>query len=1211
MQRLIIAVFAFMLMPTLAQANADVQRRITIFTQQAELFRQICFQADGTFLQDQIIFDQSSSISETAIDCNAQAFALEQEKLAIEAILQDDECPTCYDTINDQGLIDLLNGQAGVVGELTCPGIGDANQCMSGLACNLITSVIPMAGAVRNTFRNHPVFAGCGSSGGNCFSNIGKAIWDNLWDTVVGIYDLAAMGVSWVGDQLGSLFAAEDATSSRGIAATEVSESQLDQFLADPVAYLYNLGGQLMSMIANSISSRYGCAEWTGVPHLSECTRPMSWECASCDEKLNMVCGVTGYVGATIVTTFFTGGATAMAQIGSKLATTSVIAVARSIPGAARIAETMAVAGRLSRGGAGLLTGTIRQVWNAVRTSRSAQAIGSVANQLRAAGAAANGFAQKRIFLYARTQTAVIEAARAYNRLSRAAFNLGYRTTGETANATQTYLYAQYTRFSDVRAGRIQNVTTAEDFLRESVRRMPAADRQHMRYAITTDAAGEQRILIYDSRAGRMESGVSFDFNPSRPPPPPVAPVVAAAAPTEIAEIVVTGTRRPPNAPPLYLDADAAARTFDEIEGLGVDLAALETRPLTREVADALTDNQRIYILEDMTGQAFEREQALALLANVERRTSQGSDVALFTDRQARVRATLEASGMPADEAAAAAERLFTSGALGRTPPPEQIRLIVRSTQAAPSPTLVAGATNADNALPSGGATRTLDQGTTPPVPQTEFMDSWATRTATNRLQNEEYIRVARLGRQPGLFHLDTQNTALKYLNDNLRNKSLVDAIGNRYNSMVQDALEEFRRAHPGVSIDSYSDYKSFRAAIRGPPGQEDALMAELSQIMDRTNAAFVDEIRRSNYVNGAFLQNNWFRSGIGRTADEANLVTRFSRRDGDATTTIFDSEANQTRITNAWQVAQTTRAQLANRFRDTPLLRTVEGTNSAVPTSDVLEVVRKNSDDVDVARILSGRYGVDVTPTDALRLRIYFDQVDQFSPGLMIAQRVEHRFDQATEGGFSIDFAGVGSLNAEATAIGLTEGNTLLDAIAGVRRREIAVTERLDALKDRTEKAMREVLGRHGIEADITVSGDDMLVVPNRALTPAIQRELAEAQARAAGDPSGIRASFFPRGIPDQASRSIQATIGETVEKKLRKRLEGLLPQSDLRQTLFAVDMRGTSPGTGGVGLDIVNPNLSPQALQTIQREFNLSINDINAELKSSGQAGDLSLAP
>ncbi len=1205
MQRLILTFFTLILVS--APALADIQRRITIFTQQSELFRQICFQADGTFLQDQIIFNERGSIRDTGIDCNAQALALEQERLAIEAALQDDECPTCYETITDRGLIDLLNGQSGVVAELTCPGIGDANQCMGGLACNLMTSIIPLAGAVRNTFSDHPIFASCGSSGSNCFSSMGSAIWHNLWDTVVGLYDLASMGISWVGDQLGSLFASEDATSSRGIAATEVSESQLSQFLADPVRYLYNFGAQLMGMIAKSISSRYGCAEWTGVPHISECTRPMSWECANCDEKLNMVCGVTGYVGATIVTSFFTGGATAIAQVSAKLATSSVIAVARNIPGAARIAQTMATAGRLSRGAGGLLSGSVRQVWGAVAVSRSTRAIGSVVAQLRAAGSALNGFAGKRIFLYAQTQAAVIEAAQAYNRLARAAFDLGYRSTGNAANATQTYLYSQYTRLSDVSEGRFANVRTPEDFVRESTRGMPAADRQHMRPAITTDANGEARILIYDSRAGRMDSDVSYDFNPSRPAPPPVAPVIARAAPevVELDPIVVTATRRPPGAPPLYLDADAAARTFDEIEGLNINLASLETRPLADDVADALTDNQRIYVLEDITGEAFDREQALALLSNVERRSPQGADAALFTERQARVRATLEAGGMPADEAAAATERLFRSGALGRTPPPDEMALIIRNTRAAPAaPTLVAGASTVDN----GAAARTLDQATPPPpVPQNEFLDRWATRNATTRAQNEEYIRLARLGRQPGLFYLDTQNSALKFLNDNLRDKTLVDAIGNRYNSLMQEALDNFRAAHPGVSIDAYSDYKSFRAAIRGPPGQEDALMAELAAIMDRTNASFVDEIRRSNYVNGAFLQDNWFRAGLGRTADEANLVTRFSRRDGDTGTSLFDSPANQTRITNAWQIAQTTRAQLANRFRDTPLMRTVGGTNSSVPTAEVLEVVRKNSDDVDVARILSARHGIVVTPADALRLRLYFNQVDQFSPGLMIAQRVEHRFDMAEQGGFSIDFAGVGSLNAEATAIGLTEGNTLLDAITAVRRREEGVTNILDALKDRTEVAMQDVLTRHGITAEITVSGDDMLVVPNRALTPAIRRELAEAQARVAGDPSGIRTSFFREGIADQPSRSILATIGETVEKRLRKRLEGLLPPDVLRQTLFAVDMRGLTPGTGAVGLDVVNPNLSSSANEIVQREFNLAITDVNTDLRVTGEVGEL----
>jgi hypothetical protein len=221
------------------------------------------------------------------------------------------------------------------------------------------------------------------------------------------------MGLSWVGDQLGSLWSAEDATSSRGIAATEISDSQLNQFLANPIDYIYDMGARFIDMIASGISSRYGCAEWTGVPHLSECTSPMSWECANCNEKLNMFCGVAGYIGANFITNFFTGGAVAAVQISSKIAASTVFAVARSVPGAARITQAMAGAGRVARIG-GAIGGTLRGAWSALKNSRTVQGVTSVARQLRAAGAAVNGFARKKIFTYARGQDLVINAARGY-----------------------------------------------------------------------------------------------------------------------------------------------------------------------------------------------------------------------------------------------------------------------------------------------------------------------------------------------------------------------------------------------------------------------------------------------------------------------------------------------------------------------------------------------------------------------------------------------------------------------------------------------------------------------------------------------------------------------------------------------------------------------------------------------------------------------------
>lgn len=197
---------------------------------------------------------------------------------------------------------------------------------------------------------------------------------------------------------------------------------------------------------------------------------------------------------------------------------------------------------------------------------------------------------------------------------------------------------------------------------------------------------------------------------------------------------------------------------------------------------------------------------------------------------------------------------------------------------------------------------------------------------------------------------------------------------------------------------------------------------------------------------------------------------------------------------------------------------------------------------------------------------------------------------------------------------MGIAQGKNVRDSLARVRAHEVKVTEELDALKARTEDAIRTTLSKHGISADITVSGDDMVVVPSQALTPAIRREIAEAQVAAQvgtkTKASGMRTSFFPEGIPDSTSRSIQATIGESVEKKLRARLEGQLSRDELTDTLFAVEMRGTTSGSGGVGLEIVNDKLSPASRKLIEKELQKAIQDVNSELKKTGQGGTLDLS-
>lgn len=1011
--------------------RADIQQRISIFTQQTDSLKQICFLPDGTFLADKILFDPRSSIAETSFDCNAQALALLEEYNLINQFTESENCPADQ-RVDNQGLVDLLEGNSPIVEEIACPGIGSAEDCANKLYCNIGRSMFPAGAAVARYFSDHPILSSCDGTG-TCLSNIGKAIFDNLWDTVTGMYDLGKLAVNWAGEKIGSLWRSENATSTRGIAATEITDAEADQSQQNMLQFMFEKGKQLINAISDGIKSRYGCAQWTGAPHISECVQPMSFECADCNQKLNMVCGVGAYIGANVISNFFTGGAVAGVQLTGRIAKATTFAIARTVPGGARLVERMSLGGRIGKAGS-LIGGTIRAAWTGIKTSRPVQGMLSVAARV-------NNSARKSVFMYAQGQDATIALARGYYRLNEAAFRLGYTSTFRAADRTKTFLYGQFPRLSEITAGRYANVSNPEQFLRESTKNMSREDRSNMAVTVSTDGAGQRRVVVYDRRAGNMSSDVSFNFNPQR------APV-----------------------------------------------------PVARAVPENITDNVV-----------------------------------------------------------------------------EEIVVTARAPAA---------------------------------VSKDDYMAAWSEQVATTTQQNRKFIDEALRGEEPGLFYLDTQNTNLKTLNDTLKNKQLVDSLGNRYNAMVMEAVEEFRNAHPGVTVNFYSDYKSLRAGIRGPPGQEQELMEELARLMDRTNERFHLEVRRNNLAN---LGENeqWFRSGVGRTSEEANLVTRFSRRKTDNTTMTFNSIGAQTRIRESWQLTEQSRKAIQGRFTDTPMMRAVEGTDLSVPTADVLEVVRKNSDPDTISRILSGRYNRSVTRDDAVLLQTYFERVDQFSPGLLIPSRVEHRFEQATQGGFSVDFAGVGSVNAEATAIGLAQGQTVRDSLARVRFHETGVTRELDALKTRTENAVRNTLSRHGIYADITVSGDDMVVVPTRALTPEIRREIAEAQVAAqrgtSTRASGMRTSFFPEGIPDQASRSIQATIGESVEKKLRARLEGRLTRDELANTLFAVEMRGTSVGSGGVGLQTVNPNLSPSSRRIIEEELGKAIDDVNADLLKTGTGGSL----
>jgi hypothetical protein len=63
--------------------------------------------------------------------------------------------------------------------------------------------------------------------------------------------------------------------------------------------------------MTKSITSSYGCLEWSGTPHLpgSTCVKPWTaWKCADCSAKANLLCGMTGYMIGEIGSVALIGG---------------------------------------------------------------------------------------------------------------------------------------------------------------------------------------------------------------------------------------------------------------------------------------------------------------------------------------------------------------------------------------------------------------------------------------------------------------------------------------------------------------------------------------------------------------------------------------------------------------------------------------------------------------------------------------------------------------------------------------------------------------------------------------------------------------------------------------------------------------------------------------------------------------------------------------
>lgn len=480
------------------------------------------------------------------------------------------------------------------------------------------------------------------------------------------------------------------------------------------------------------------------------------------------------------------------------------------------------------------------------------------------------------------------------------------------------------------------------------------------------------------------------------------------------------------------------------------------------------------------------------------------------------------------------------------------------------------------------------------------LFDSHLKFNPTTSTDNALWIARAKSS-NPGLF-FDVENAALKRLNDTLGDKNLVTALTNLHKDILFKKLDALKRKYPNLDILKYSDFKSSRFSFGGeiPPN----LDQELTQIFKDANEEFAQRVaaRTDISIPDSETPSTWFNAGIGASADQAGLAARHARQTPRGGLQILHMDKVRDQVQTSMRSIEDQRKKVIS-FMPANLL---EGSGqTAIPSTEVFEVLRKAKDasPEELAQMMKTRFDATLTPSQANELSQYSKDVDQFSPGIWIEERVVANLDEAVHGGFSVDFKGMGARNVSQVARDLASSGDNVDlAIKTIREGEGVVTKQFDEAKEGFQNLVSKTLDDLNIPVKTECSGDDCVSIPTAVLPDVAKEKMMAAIARTE-NPSGYRLSFIPPNIVAK-ERSVVAVHGELVEKKVRKNLTGfgddMIPPALLDKVTFALDMP-SHLGKGEVRL-LVKPadgvELTAEQRRLIQENLTPAVNKVNKEI-------------
>lgn len=451
----------------------------------------------------------------------------------------------------------------------------------------------------------------------------------------------------------------------------------------------------------------------------------------------------------------------------------------------------------------------------------------------------------------------------------------------------------------------------------------------------------------------------------------------------------------------------------------------------------------------------------------------------------------------------------------------------------------------------------------------------------TNQKDREEFVRQDIQTAQPNRIVIEFENSKLKFLNDVLNDKDLITSIDNFANSYILSRIKGWIYGHfdLGVSFKTYTDGKSLTIIIDARQRFTEADLERIDGVFEKFQENLGQMLKSKKLFRDSDKIEEWFRMGVGRTADEAYFSARVSRKlSGPNIVKHYSNPLVQTKLTTLLFHAENSRERIAEIPELSSLLQKEETTGKLVPKLELFEILRKLSDPEEIRKAVQENLHIEISKDHGELLSIYAEIVDLLNPKFFVVDQTVVTLENAVNGGIVIDRKGMGSANQLATAVAAAKANSPLEFLVYNRMEEKKVTEEISLYR----KAMETEWGAKCRGDDCVIEDLSKIDIPSFLNSPLIK---------------GQRVVIVPAGIEQSHHRSEMSTHGETIEKLFVKRLIKVLPTQDYKNLTFAINFKTTNMNIGAVELIVnpIGPVLDADLPQKIRNSFTAALIEFN----------------